>query len=880
MPAPCLSPEIHHLIDTKCDQFEQRWRAGNPLSIESLIEGVAEDAAPELFRELLLLELELRSINNEQPRREDFLARFPSHSSIVQSIFSDGDTLEHHGAARARTRFNPDYDSVSMRPANEQEERSRLRVRCPSCHAPMEVAVDTALTDLTCSSCGSHFSLVDQSQATRAASPLLTMGRFELIERAGVGGFGTVWKARDKDLDRTVAIKIPRQGVMTPQHQEKFFREARAAAQLRHPNIVSVHEVGRDGDSIYIVSDFVRGATLGDWLIGQQLTSREAAELCAQIADALHHAHEQGVVHRDLKPGNIMMDGGGQPHLMDFGLARREVGEVTVTLDGQILGTPAYMSPEQAQGEAHTADRRSDVYSLGVILFQLLTGELPFRGNTRMIMHQVIHDEPPSPRSLNATIHKDLETIALKCLEKAPARRYQSAKHLSDDLRHFLRSEPIEARPVSHLERGWRWCRRHPAIVSAIGLGIALIITMAVGLVAIYSAKQRAEYNRQLAERKEATVGRTLHFLQQLFRTADPVFGSAVGWRKSGDESQLSLNDVMSRAAPTVLKETVKDEPAVGVEVLSTLGDVYRSVGVYDGATQILSQARESAKVLPDNVDAKALAEFQWGWLCHDLGRYSEAAASYRAARALRLKNFPEKSLEVAQIDFNLAWLLADEDKPMESIKLFRKVLDIRRSKLKDDSFEVQTTAFALKLMLLSQNLEAEAFIDDAVIGRRPDKISMVDLVAVFRKAKAFRDAKKYDLALPPYLELYDRVTKSLNPGHPLIVYLQVDLAGLYREMGNLSAAEEMMRQAMRGSEALFKSNPKLTKPLFEFARGMAARGNVVEAEMLYRRALVSAHGHDERLEAEIKKALNDLERGKPDSGKNAPTGDSKAKKD
>jgi serine/threonine protein kinase len=233
-----------------------------------------------------------------------------------------------------------------------------------------------------------------------------------------------VWKARDKELDRTVAIKIPRQGGMTAEEQEKFFREARAAAQLRHPRIVSVHEVGRDGDSVYIVSDFVRGVTLGDWLTGQQLTSREAAALCAKIADALHHAHEQGVIHRDLKPANIMMDYDGEPHLMDFGLARREAGEVTMTTDGQVLGTPAYMSPEQAEGEAHRADRRSDVYSLGVILFQLLTGELPFRGNARMLIKQVIHDDPPTPRKLNANISKDLETITLKCLEKDPNRRF------------------------------------------------------------------------------------------------------------------------------------------------------------------------------------------------------------------------------------------------------------------------------------------------------------------------------------------------------------------------------------------------------------------------------------------------------------------------
>ena len=349
---------------------------------------------------------------------------------------AESDSLSHQKRANVRddgnaTRSHPGLTpSPSRERAGVREESGsgRLEVRCPSCHAPMEVAVDTSLTDLTCSSCGSHFSLVDQSKATRMAPSLTKLGRFELIERLGVGGFGSVWKARDKELDRTVAIKIPRAGGMTAEEQEKFFREARAAAQLRHPSIVSVHEVGRDGDSVYIVSDFVRGVTLGDWLTGQQLTSREAAELCAKIADALHHAHEQGVVHRDLKPANIMIDGDGQPHLMDFGLARREVGEVTVTMDGQVLGTPAYMSPEQAQGEAHTADRRSDVYSLGVILFQLLTGELPFRGNARMLMHQVIHDEPPSPRKLNGNVPKDLETITLKCLEKDPTKRYPTAR--------------------------------------------------------------------------------------------------------------------------------------------------------------------------------------------------------------------------------------------------------------------------------------------------------------------------------------------------------------------------------------------------------------------------------------------------------------------
>jgi TolB-like protein/Tfp pilus assembly protein PilF len=314
----------------------------------------------------------------------------------------------------------------------------------------------------------------------RASPMLMDFGDYELLDQIGRGGQGVVFRARQKSLNRTVALKVISLGQWASKaHLKRFRLEAEAAARLEHPGIVPIHEVGERDGQCYFSMKFIEGGQLDEVTKREPMLIRHVVELITKVARTVHYAHEHGILHRDIKPGNILVDQKGEPHLTDFGLARLVESESTVTRTLEVLGTPSYMAPEQAVGNNAAVGSVTDVYGLGAVLYQLLTGQPPFAGGTTYETIRLLCDtEPRNPRILNPKIDRDLSTICLKCLEKDPKRRYSSALALAEDLERWLKHEPIRARRTGVFTRGRKWVRRNPSIAAMAAMLFALAVPL------------------------------------------------------------------------------------------------------------------------------------------------------------------------------------------------------------------------------------------------------------------------------------------------------------------------------------------------------------------------------------------------------------------
>lgn len=351
-----------------------------------------------------------------------------------------------------------------------------------------------------------------EQNAESSASKVRYFGDYELLSEIARGGMGVVYKARQVNLNRVVALKMILAGQLaSPEDVKRFYAEAEAAANLDHPGIVPIFEIGAHENQHYFSMAYIEGRSLADRVKDGPLPPREAAELTRKIAEAMAYAHSKAVIHRDLKPANVLLDANGAPKVTDFGLAKKVENDSGLTRTGAVMGTPSYMPPEQAAGKTDDVGPLADVYSLGAILYCLLTGRPPFQAASPLdTLLQVMEREPVSVTSLNSGVPRDLETICQKCLQKEPAKRYASAKDLADDLSRWQRGEPIQARASSTTERAFRWCKRHPARA----LSLFLLGLLAVGgpVVALYQSALRRESiaNLQRAERSagNAQLGR------------------------------------------------------------------------------------------------------------------------------------------------------------------------------------------------------------------------------------------------------------------------------------------------------------------------------------------------------------------------------------
>jgi WD40 repeat protein/tRNA A-37 threonylcarbamoyl transferase component Bud32 len=581
------------LIDSLVTRFEHQWREGLTPDPDELLTGVAEPHRSRLQLELAVVEWVYRRQRGDadaegQMRRRYLGMPLDAFRSLASFTVTRGD----------RPDLSEPHATVSISGLG-----ALVQLRCPHCGNSVDVDAEPS-EDRTCSRCGQPFFIGEELPTAEKSGKQL--GRFILQGRIGRGGFGTVYRAWDPQLERIVALKLPRSDLLDPVEERRFLDEARSGASLHHPNIVAVHDAGFADQTPYIVCDYIEGETLDTLIRTRRLSFRESATLIRDLAQAIEYAHSQGVIHRDVKPSNIMINNQGRPYIMDFGLARRDRLNVGITMDGEILGTPVYMSPEQAMGKSASVDARTDVYSLGAVLYVMLTGEQPFRGNPRMVLAQVIHDRPRPIRRLNDRVPRDLETVCEKAMQKLPTWRYESAAALANDLDRFLAGHPISARSTTSAQRLWLWARRSPAVAALTSAVIVLATVALIGSqIAAWKLRQANLKMTVEASRTLATIG--VERLQRgdsiglldLLRSCDEVNDANL---RDELHPRMLLTEYWLQAFEGQLQAVVGHENGVTAIAVSADGKL---VATGDRLSQLRVWSVDSGQPLTDTLDVE-----------------------------------------------------------------------------------------------------------------------------------------------------------------------------------------------------------------------------------------------------------------------------------
>jgi eukaryotic-like serine/threonine-protein kinase len=632
----------------------------------------------------------------------------------------------------------------------------------------------------------------EQSTLNQAAPSLPgSFGRYKLLQRVGEGGMGEVWHAEQTDpVRRQVAIKVIKAGMDSAQVVARFEAERQALALMDHPTIATVFDGGTTPQGRpYFAMEYVRGEPITTYCDRHRLGTRERLDLFAQVCEGVQHAHQKGVIHRDLKPSNILVtivDDRPVPKIIDFGVAKATAQHLTerslFTELGVLIGTPEYMSPEQAEMGVLDIDTRTDVYALGMLLYELLTGALPFdRRDLRQAglaeIQRIIREREPArpstritqlgpasteaatnrrsePRRLASELRGDLDWITMKALEKDRTRRYGSASELATDVRRHLDHQPVLAGPPSALYRARKFVRRHRLGVGAAATLVVLLVAfgVAMALQAGRIARERDRANREAARANEeaAAAQQVSDFLVGLFEDSDPS-------RARGD--RITVREVLDRGSAKIDRDLV-EQPAVRGRMLLTMGRVYRNLGLYDTSSRLLEDSLETARRSPgpENRDV-ATAALELAWLYRAQGKADEAVSLGREALAIRERAFGPDDPRTAFALTMLGTLARDRGEYPEAEKLLKRSLEVREKALGPDHVDVASSLYQLGwLKKITGQLE---------------------------------EAKRcYERALPIY-------EKNLGPDHPYVAWCLNDLSVVLENLGDREGARRLLQRSL-----------------------------------------------------------------------------------
>jgi tetratricopeptide (TPR) repeat protein/tRNA A-37 threonylcarbamoyl transferase component Bud32 len=670
------------------------------------------------------------------------------------------------------------------------------------------------------------------------AASVAPLPGYEILEELGRGGQSVVFKARQRGLDRLVALKILLRGAgADPEERARFQREANAVASLRHPHIVQIYDIREQDDQHCCVLEYLAGGSLAAKIGRLPQPPGESAPLVETLARAVHWAHQQGIVHRDLKPSNVLLTEDGVPKIADFGLARRLSNDAGLTQTGLILGTPSYMAPEQASGNSKEAGPAADVYALGAVLYEMLTGRPPFLGRTPLdVLPQVLGMDPVAPSRLQPGVPADLETICLKCLAKEPHRRYRSAEELAEDLRRFRDGEPIRARPVSSWEKGWRWARRRPAVA---GLLLALLLVIVGSLVGLTTLYLNSERQRKIAEHNEAGARAVTKFLEDNILAAARPKGL-----QGGAGPAVTLKETLDLAAAKI-DDAFAGQPEREAAVRNTVGMTYWHLGEYEAANRNLERAYQLRnEYLGPNHPETLTSQHNLALQRWRQDRLGEAIALARQALEKQQVVLGLDHPDTLETQFDLGFLYRVNQEPEQAAAVLRPAIDASRQVLGPRDLHTLSGQhyFAMVLMDQGKLAEAVALHRATLAGRRqalgsehPDTLRSLGHLGW-----CLLEMGQLDEAETLCRETWSIRRRVLGQEHLDTLWSQENLGDTLSRAGRNEEAEELLREGLEiCRRRLGPSHPYTLDYLALLGEALCRANRPEEAEPLLKECLV-----------------------------------------